>query len=254
MGAFDDEEEARALHVSPGAWGPRTLAGGEPARALSAEDAPAAVLSLSPAGDNRLVVRGAASDPAMVLELRDRARGAEVCRVHATLGESVDLPATCARDGVVDGPGVPRDLVIHAPGPLTVSAITVQDDVVLVEGEQMHNVLDDGGYELFYRYGPAEHPASNGVTMVPHRPLDGPVAVDRTVDLPRPSYDAWLLTHTVSERLHPQRSRLLVESDGILWPTSIHGPGPRCPSGTIGFTSSGCSRAGSRAAASAWCA
>jgi len=99
--------------------------------------------------------------------------------------------------------------------------------VVIVEGEQMHNVLDDGGYEAFYRYGPADQPASNGVAMVPHRTLDGPVALDRRVDLPHAAYEAWLLTHTVSERLHPGRSRLLVESDGVA--VADVDPRPRTP-------------------------
>jgi hypothetical protein len=227
VGAFDDAEEPRAVRVSPAAWGPRTLLSGEPARALLAGDVPALELSLSPVGINRLLVRGAASDPAVVLELRDRARGTEVCRVLAALGEPVELPASCVGDGAVEGPGVPRDLVLHAAGPLTVSAITLQDDVVLVEGEQMHNVLDDGGYELFYRYGPAEQPASNGVTMEPHRALDGPVAVDRAVDLPHASYDVWLLTHTASELRHAGRSRLLVESDGVA--VADVDPRPRSP-------------------------
>jgi hypothetical protein len=214
VGAFDDAEEPRAVRVSPGAWGPRMLVSGEPARELSAREAPAAVLSLAPVGTNRLVVRGAASDPGVVLELRDRVRGAEVCRVPATLGEPVELPDACVHDGVVEGPGVPRDLLIHASLPLTVSAITLQDDVVLVEGEQMHNVLDDSGYDLFYRYPPGDELASNGVTMKSLGPLDGPVAVDRAVDLPHPGYEVWLLTHMVSEPLQRERSRLLVESDG----------------------------------------
>jgi hypothetical protein len=227
VGAFDDAEEPRAAHVSLAAWGPRTLVEGEPARALSDPDIPAAVVSLSPSGPNRLVVRGVASAREVVLELRERAHGKEVCRASALLGEAVELPAACARDGVVEGPGVPRDLVLHAPGPLTVTAITLQDDVVLVEGEQMHNVLDDGGYEAFYTYGPAEQPASNGVAMVPHRTLDGPVGLDRRVDLPHASYEVWLLTHTVSERLHPGRARLLVESDGLA--VADVDPRPRTP-------------------------
>jgi hypothetical protein len=138
-----------------------------------------------------------------------------VCTVAAKLGDAVELPPACVQGGAVDGPGVPRDLVLHAPGALAVSAITLQNDVVLVEAEQMHNVLDDGGYEAFYRYGPADQLASNGVAMVPHRTLDGPVALDRRIDLPHPAYEVWLLTHTVSERLRPGRARLLVESDGV---------------------------------------
>jgi hypothetical protein len=215
VGAFDDAEESRAAHVSLAAWGPRTLLGVEPARALLAEDAPAAVMALSPVGPNRLVVRGEAAGPELVLELRDRVLGNEVCRVSATVGQPVELPDECVRGGAVDGPGVPRDLVLHATGPIAVSAITLQDDVVLVEAEQMHNVLDDGGYEAFYTYGPADQPASNGVAMVPHRSLDGPVGLDRTIDLPHETYDLWLLTHTVSERQRPGRAHLLVESDGF---------------------------------------
>jgi len=216
VGAFDDTEESRAVHVvNPAAWGPRELVSQEPARALMNEDAPAASVALSPAGPNRLVVRGVASAPDLVLELRDPLLGTEVCRVDATLGQSVELPAECARGGVVDGPGVPLDLVLHATGPLDVSGITLKDDVVLVEAEQMHNVLDDGGYEAFYTYGPAEEPASNGVAMVPHRTLDGAVGLDRRIDLPHATYELWLLTHTASERLRPGRSRLLVQSDGV---------------------------------------
>ena len=214
VGTFDDAEAPRPAHVIPDAWGPRTLVQGEPARALSTPDAPAAVIALSPVGANRLLVRGEASAPEVVLELRDRARGNEVCRVSATLGEAVELPDACMRDGAIDGPGILRDLVLHAPVPLAVSEITLQDDVVLVEGEQMHNSLDDGGYEAFCTYGRPDEPASNGVTMAPLSPLHGTVAIDRRIDLPHATYDLWLLTHTVSERLHPGRSQLLVESDG----------------------------------------
>ena len=228
VGAFDDAEEPRAADVTPAAWGPRTLVGGEPARALRTTLEPAAEVALSPVGDNRLVVRGAPSEADLVLELRDPARGTEVCRANARLGEPVELPAACVADGVVDGPGVQRRLVLVASSPLTVSAVTLEDDVVLVEAEQMHNVLDDGGYELFYRYGPADEPASNGVAMVPHRALDGTVAVDRLIDSPpHPSYDVWMLTHTVSEPLHAGRSRLLVESDGAL--VGDVDPRPRTP-------------------------
>ena len=227
VGAFDDAEEARAAHVSPAAWGPRSLVGGEPARVLWTADSPAAVLALSPVGPNRVVVRGVASTPGLVLELRDRVRGNEVCHVAATLGAAVELPAACVRDGEVEGPGVPRDLVLRAPGRLTVTEIELQDDVVIVEGEQLHNALDDGGYEAFYTYGPADQPASNGVAMVPHRTLDGPVALDRRIDLPGASYEVWLLTHTASERLRPGRSRLLVESDGLV--VADVDPRPRTP-------------------------
>lgn len=227
VGAFDDAEASRAAHVSPAAWGPRTLVAGEPARALATTAMPAAEIALSPTGDNRLVVRGAASEADLVLELRDPARGAEVCRVNARLGEPVVLPRACVAGGRVEGPGVPRDVVLHASSPLTVSAVTLEDDVVLVEGEQMHNVLGDGGYELFYRTGPAEQPASNGVAMVALWPLDGPVAVDREIDLPHPSYDVWLLTHTVSDLRRPGRSRLLVESDGA--PVADVEPRPKTP-------------------------
>jgi hypothetical protein len=227
VGAFDDAEPPRAAHVSLAAWGPRTLVGGQPTRALSVPEAPAAVLSLSPVGPNHLVVRGVAPTPDLVLELREPAQGTPVCRVAAKLGEAVDLPAACVQDGAVEGPGVPRELVLQAAGPLTVGEIALQNDVVIVEGEQMHNVLDDGGYEAFYRYGPADQPASNGVAMVPHRTLDGPVALDRRVDLPHAAYEAWLLTHTVSERLHPGRSRLLVESDGVA--VADVDPRPRTP-------------------------
>ena len=108
-----------------------------------------------------------------------------------------------------------------------VSALTLQNDVVLIEGEQLHNVLDDGGYEAFYTYAAADQLASNGVTMVPHRPLDGPVAMDRRIDLPRPRYEVWLLTHTVSERWQKGRSHLLVESDGLT--VADVDPRPRTP-------------------------
>lgn len=140
--------------------------------------------------------------------------------------EPAELPAACVAGGAVDGPGVPRALVLDAAG-ATVRAIVVQSDVVLVEAEQLHNALDDGGYEAFYTYGPAEEPASNGVTMVPHRSSDTPVALDGRVDLPHAAYDAWLLTHTVSERLHFQRSLLLLESDGAV--VADVDPRPRAP-------------------------
>ena len=66
VGAFDDTEESRAAHVSPAAWGPRTLVRGEPARLLLSTDLPAAVIALSPLGPNRIVVRGEASTPEVV--------------------------------------------------------------------------------------------------------------------------------------------------------------------------------------------
>ena len=215
VGAFDDAEGPRAVHLNPASWGPRVLAGGEPARTLLVPSSAVAVVTLSPVGQNSLVVRGLAVASDLVLELRDHAQGTEVCRVVATLGEPVELPPACVLGGTVEGPGVPRDLVIGGSAQPTVNAITLQNDVVLVEAEQMHNVLDDGGYEAFYTYGPADEPASNGVAMVPHRNLDGPVGLDRRIDLPHASYELWLLTHTVSERLRPGRSRLLVESDGV---------------------------------------
>jgi hypothetical protein len=227
VGAFDDAEQARVAHVNPAAWGPRTLVGGEPARLLTDVDAPAIVVALSPVGPNRLLLRAKPSTADVVLELRDRERGEERCRVTVPAGQAVELPAACVQGGVVQGPGVLRDVVLHASAPIAVSALTLLHDVVLVEGEQMHNVVDDGGYEAFYTYGPPEEPASNGVEMKPLGTLDGPVALDRRVDLPHATYDVWLLTHTVSERLHPGRSRLLVESDGVV--VADVDPRPRTP-------------------------
>ena len=164
--------------------------------------------------------------------------------MNATLGQVVELAAACVRDGVVDGPGIPRDVVVHAPGTLTVSGIAVDDGVVLVEAEQLHNCMDDGGYDAFYTYGPAERPASNGVAMVPHRTLDGPVALDRRIDLPLPAYEVWLLTHTVSSACTRAARGCSSSPTGSRSRTSIPGHGSSSRSGTSGCTSSGFARVG----------
>jgi hypothetical protein len=86
--------------------------------------------------------------------------------------------------------------------------------MVFVEGEQMHNVSDDGGYDAFYAYGPPNQFSSNGVSMLARPTLDRPIALDREVPLPEHAYEMWVLTRTVSPRLENGRAHFLIESDG----------------------------------------
>jgi hypothetical protein len=222
VGAFDDTEEFRPTRVVAGSWGERTLLGAEPARVLTSPDHAAAVVALSPRGPNRVTVRGllrgpdggARPDAPLTLVLRDPAAHAEVCRVDAALGRAADVPDACLAGAAGDGPGVQRELVLRADGALTVSHIAVDSGIVFVEAEEMHNVLDDSGYEAFYAYGPPKELASNGVSMVANPTVEQPIALDRDVALPDPSYDAWILTRTVSPRLQNGRAHFLLESDG----------------------------------------
>jgi len=223
VGAFDDSETFRPTRVLARSWGERTLLGAEPARVLRAPDAPAAVVALSPRGPNRVTVRGVSRgadgatrpDAPLTLVFRDPAAHAEVCRVDAALGRAADVPDGCLSGAPGDGPGVQRELELRAGGALTVEQIAVDSGIVFVEAEQMHNVLDDSGYEAFYAYGPPKELASNGVSMVANPTVEEPIALDREVALPDALYDAWILTRTVSPRLENGRAHFLLESDGV---------------------------------------
>lgn len=222
VGAFDDTEAFRPTRLLAGSWGPRTLLGAEPARVLTARDAPAAVVALAPRGPNRVTVRGvlrgadggAHPDAPLTLVFRDPTAHTEVCRVDAALGRAADVPDACLAGATGDGPGVQRQLELRAAGALTVEQVAVDSGIVFVEAEQMHNVLDDSGYEAFYAYGPPKELASNGVSMVANPTVEQPIALDRDVTLPAPTYEAWLLTKTVSPRLENGRAHFLLESDG----------------------------------------
>jgi hypothetical protein len=253
VGAFDDAERFRPTHVVASAWSGRELASGAPARVLLKGDDVAAVVALSPFGENQLTVDGllkpeagarAAVDSDVLRTDRregadantdvrtpDRRQGADAntdvilslsepdghrvaCRLPATLGRAVPLPDSCRAGPRGDGPGVTRELTLHAGGTLTVHRIVVGSGIVYVEAEQMHNVLDDGGYEAFYAYGPPDQFSSNGVSMVARAPLKAPIALDRDVTLPGEAYEVWLLTRTVSPRLENGRAHFRVESDG----------------------------------------
>jgi hypothetical protein len=218
VGAFDDAEPFRPTRVLAGAWGPRVLDGTTPARVVDDPAGPMARVSLAAAGDNAILVSGAdvtePDDPQLVLILRDGKTHDEVCRARGSLNTPARLPPECTQGDPGEGPGVSRDLQILAPGTLRVSGIAVQNGTVFVEAEQMHNVLDDSGYEAFYAYGPPDQLSSNGVSMVAHTSYEKPIALDREVPLPGPRYEAWLLTRTVSSRLANGRAHFLLESDG----------------------------------------
>jgi hypothetical protein len=220
VGAFDDAESYRPSRVVPAAWGPRSLVDGEVARVLVDPGPRAAVLSLSPAGPNRVTVSGSEldwdGDPRVDLVLRDPSSHEEVCRVSGVLGVPAALPGDCTQGAPGPGPGVTRDLQLLSPGQLRVHGITVDSGTVFVEAEQMHNVLDDSGYEAFYGYGPPDQLSSNGVSMVAHTSYEKPIALDREVELPWRRYEVWVLTRTVSSRLANGRAHFLIESDGQL--------------------------------------
>jgi hypothetical protein len=224
VGAFDDDEAFRPTRVMPAAWSDRALTEGAPARTLARADAIAATVGLAPFGGNRITVRGwlrdavasgaGRSDAPVVLVLREPVGHTVVCRVDATLGMPARVGEACVGGPSGEGPGVTRELELHADGALTVSALEVDSGMVFVEAEQMHNVLDDGGYEAFYTYGPPDQLSSNGVSMVARAPLERPIALDREVSLPDPAYELWILTRTVSSRLENGRAHYFIESDG----------------------------------------
>ncbi|MGH7293869.1 MAG: hypothetical protein ACRELB_02995, partial [Polyangiaceae bacterium] len=219
VGAFDDAERFRPTRVLPGAWGPRRFEGGTTGRLVDDPGAPALRVSLSPTGGNRITVSGtdvtAPDDPTIVLLLQDSKTHELVCRIDdATLGASVAVPDGCTAGDPGEGPGVTRDVRILAPGTVRVTSVALDTATVFVEAEQMHNVLDDSGYEAFYTYGPPDQLSSNGVSMVAHTTYEKPIALDRVVELPAPRYEVWLLTRTVSSRLANGRAHFLVESDG----------------------------------------
>jgi hypothetical protein len=217
VGAFDDTEPFRPTRVLRAAWGARTLDGAHAARILERTDVPAAVVALAPAGDNRITLFGAdatSNDASAVLVLRDRRSQTEVCRFDAKLGAATTVPAACTAGEPGEGPGVSRELQIRPSGTLRVTGIAVDDGTVFLEGEEMHNVLDDSGYEAFYTYGPPDQYSSNGVSMVAHTTYEMPIALDSEVTLPMARYEVWLLTRTVSSRLVNGRAHFLVESDG----------------------------------------
>ena len=221
VGAFDDDEVFRPTRVLPGAWGERALIDGSPARTLAAGGAVAITVALAPSGPNRITVRGwlrdagseRANEP-VVLVLREPVGHAVVCRVETALGVPALLGGDCVIGPPGEGPGVTRELELHAEGELTVRQVIVDSGIVFVEAEQMHNVLDDSGYEAFYAYGPPDQFSSNGVSMVAQTTLEKPIALDRDVPLPERAYDVWLLTRTVSSRLANGRAHFLIESDG----------------------------------------
>jgi hypothetical protein len=227
VGAFDDAEPHRLVRVLDGAWGPRIESEGSAVRALAHEDAPAAAITLSPAGRQRITVRGTlrgagggSADNRIALVIADPGTGAALCRFDAALGVEAQLPDACARGPAGDGPGVARHLRLETGGTseteraLVVSEIDVDARIVVVEAESMHNVLDDSGYDALYGYGPPDQFPSNGVSMLAGVRYGKPIALDRDVDLPEPAYDMWLLTRTVSARERHSRAHLLVQSDG----------------------------------------
>jgi hypothetical protein len=213
VGAFDDAEGFRPTRVLQSAWGARELVDGSPARALEKPDEVSAVVALSPAGGNRITVDAATPGAHIALALRDPASQALACRFEGAANEPITVPDACLTGSRGDKLGTTRELLLRADDTLVVHRIRVDSGIVFLEAEQMHNVLDDGGYEAFYGYGPLRQFSSNGVSMVARATLLEPIAIDRDVTLPEKDYDVWLLTRTVSPRLANGRAHFLLGSD-----------------------------------------
>ncbi len=223
VGAFDDAEANRLVRVLEGAWGQRALRGGSVARALVGADRAAAAIALAPIGPQRVTIRGTLDDAAAAPEgagdgapiglvVRDPRNGEALCRAEARLGEEVVLPEGCARGGARGGPGLSRTLSFETRGTLVASAIEVNSGIVVVEGESMHNALDDGGYDALYTYGPPDEFPSNGVFFRARVAYGMPIALDRDVELPSPRYDVWVLG-----RVAPgDAARIRIEMEGRL--------------------------------------
>jgi hypothetical protein len=224
VGAFDDAAPSRLTRVLDAAWGPRALAGSTPVRTLADRGAAAAMVTLSALGPNRVTVRGAvrdgsgkeSSDAAVTLILGVPGRSDLACRIGATLGTPAAIPPECL-DPPGDGPGIQRTLGFEADGSLVATAIDVDDGVVVVEAETMHNSMDDCGYEAFYALGPADELPSNGVSMRAHAGDPAGITLDRDVALPSPRYDAWILTRTLSAHLDRELAHLELQSDAAVF-------------------------------------
>jgi hypothetical protein len=223
VGAFDDALASRLSRVLAPAWGDRELLGSAPARRLLVASSAAARITLTPVGANRVTVRGILRDASgaeragapIVLWVRDPVSNDVACRVEASLGSPALLPPECLRGSEGDGPGIQRSLGLEGEGTLVVSGIEVDNPIVVVEAETMHNVLDDSGYDAFYTMGPPDRFASNGVSMRANAGYKIPVALDREVVLPGPRYEAWILTRTQSRRLADGLAQILLEADGL---------------------------------------
>jgi hypothetical protein len=126
----------------------------------------------------------------------------------------VVLPDDCLRGPAGEGPGIQRTLAFDADGELVVSGVDVEDGLVVVEAETMHNVLDDAGYEAFYALGPPDQFVSNGVSMRADAGYKIPIALDREVELPGRRYEAWMLMPIVSPRLVNGLASFWLEADG----------------------------------------
>jgi hypothetical protein len=212
VGAFDDTASTRLTRVLDGAWGPRELIG---------RGAPAVTVTLSALGPNRVTVRGVVRgatggdrpDAPILLLVKDPARSEILCRVGGTLGTATVVPQDCLASPGDDGPGIRRTLGFEADGDLVVTTIDVDDGVVVVEAETMHNSMDDSGYEAFYTLGPTDEFASNGVSMQAHAIDRRGITLDRDVALPAARYDVWVLTRAISPHVGTALARLALQSE-----------------------------------------
>ena len=222
VGAFDDATPSRLTRVLESAWGPRELAGKVPARTLVGSGATAATLTLSALGPNRVTVRGVVRDGSgeerpdapVALLVGVPGRSEIACRIAGALGTAIVIPQECLGGAIGDGPGIRRTVGFEAAGTLVATTLDVDDGVVIVEAETMHNSLDDGGYDAFYTLGPADRFASNGVSMHASVGDAMDITLDRDVALPAAGYDVWILTRTTSARLGEDLARVVLESDG----------------------------------------
>jgi hypothetical protein len=221
VGAFDDAAPSRLTRVLESAWGPRDLARAAPARTLLAPGFPAATVTLSALGPDRVTVRGLVRDGTgserldapMTLLVGVPGTSEIACRLAGALGTAFVIPQDCVGAASGEVPGVRRTLGFEASGALVVTAIDVDSGVVVVEAEAMHNSLDDCGYDAFYTLGPADQFASNGVSMRANAGENLAITLDREVALPAPRYDAWVLTRVVSPRLRNGLARMVLDSD-----------------------------------------
>jgi hypothetical protein len=224
VGSFDDAERFRLTRVEPAGWGVRSLRGSAPTRELIFPEHDALGITLSPAGSNRITIRGFVrgedgverDDSPVDLVFVDPSVRRIVCRVSTALGRPTLLPPACS-DGDRDefAPGVTRAVRIETAGTFIGVGADVDAGLVVVEAESMHNVLDDSSFDAFYALGPPDQLASNGVSVIATPEVNVPIAIAQRVPLPAPRYEAWIRTRAMSERFSLNRGHLHLVSDGV---------------------------------------
>ncbi len=222
VGAYTDDPRTMPTHVLAGAWGPRRVVDGRPARALEHPSRPAAEIGLPP-GASRLKVTLAGEASRAIetvrVSLSEPGAGdvvrAPSCVLEGRPGAWLDVPASCTTPGAEgDVPGVPRHVRLDLPAGTLVSAIDVDRGLKFLEAESFSNVLDDSGYEAFYGITSVEHVAMNGIVMYFDPREDRPISVRRRVEAKPGRYQIWMLARTLHERFRTTRGVMGVEVDG----------------------------------------